>query len=183
MQKLVLLKHKRNSPSSGFITLEILVSIIIALAFVSVAMQTLVVAMMMKVQAQETQRANQLIDEDIEDLKEQVSLLPQDANHNTVCSATAYANGYAQDLWDSFTTSATNASYTAIPTVNLLEDGTGKQLGLDRTHFSVIANKSEEPHVTLKVLYEVKEYDGTTWGTLIEKRYVEVIPDVALRCP
>ena len=175
-------KHQKSS-QTGYITLEIIVSIIIAVAFVLASLQTLAVAMMIKVQAQKEQRANQLIMSDIEVLKQQAASLPQAANHNTVCSATAYADGYAQDVWNTFTNSAV---YQAIPTVKLLSDtsanhSTSTQLGLGRTH---VTATSTAPHTTLQVKYEVKEWDGSNWGSkVIAENYVEVIPDVALRCP
>jgi type II secretory pathway pseudopilin PulG len=181
--KLLTLKKHQNPSQSGYITLEIIVSIIIALAFVLASMQTLAVAMMIKVQAQKEQRANQLILADIEVLKQQAASLPQAANHNTVCSATIYADGYAQDVWDAFTGLVT---YQTNPTIKLLSDtsanySTSTQLSLQRTN---VTATSTAPHGTVKVKYQVKEWDGSTWGSeVIAENYVEVIPNVALQCP
>ena len=184
--KRITLKNHQNLAQSGFITLEVVVSTLIALVFVLVSTQTLLLAMMIKVRAQKEQRANQLIVEDIEVLKQQASNLPQAANHNAVCTANAYTDGYAQDVWDSFTNVLTNPSYENIPTVKLLSAtsnnySTSTQLGLDRT---LVTATSNAPHATVKVKYEVKEWDGSNWGSeIIAKSYVEVIPDVALQCP
>ena len=190
MKKLFLFKFKqRKSLDRGFTTLEILISIIIALAFVSVAMQSFVYAMAMKVQAQEKQRANQLIQEDLE----RTNILASNivADHDNKCNPvatttpakTAYQNGYAQELWDD----VQPVGFTA-PTVQLLKtaDGitAGKTLTLTRTDVSggnppTIPISSTAPHRTLKINYQVKNPDNN----VIAERYVEVIPDVALQCP
>jgi type II secretory pathway pseudopilin PulG len=183
MKKLLLFKYK-NYSERGFTTLEVLVSIIIALAFVSVAMQSFVLAMGMKVQAQEKQRANQLIQEDLERIANLASNIAED--HNVKCSPvatvavgavpakTAYQNGYAQELWN-------DLAAIAVPTAQLLRkaDGTesGNTLTLARTHVS--GTSSNTPHRTLKVNYQVTDSDGD----VVAERYVEVIPDVALLCP
>lgn len=193
MKKVFKFKH-RKSLNQGFTTLEVLVSIIVALAFVSVAMQSFVLAMAMKVQAQEKQRANQLIQEDLENVSILASNLPAEElgltpphTFTQKCSAVpagggtvAYANGFAKDLWD-------DVSAVTEPTVNLLiaanGTGTGKTLGLSRNHVS--NTSSNAPHRTLKINYQVQELDSSNnpIGDVIARRYVEVIPDVALRCP
>lgn len=171
------LKH-RKSLNQGFTTLEILISIIIALAFVSVAMQSFVLAMGMKVQAQEKQRANQLIQEDLEQVSTLASNIAED--HDNMCNPAAYANGYAKDLWD-------DLNALALPTAQLIQkaDGTnvGKTLRLARNHISNGSNTA--PYRTLKINYQVQELDSSDnpTGDVIAERYVEVIPDVALQCP
>lgn len=185
MNKLSKLVYKK-SDNQGFTTLEVLVSIVIALAFVSVAMQSLVLSMGMKIQAQAKQRANQLIQEDLERVATLASNVPATTAPQTItekCNAfasggavSAYANGYAKDLWDNVQPAGSTA-----PSVKLLRkaDGTevGKTLTLARTNISNAS--STAPHRTLKINYQVTDPDGN----LIAQRYVEVIPDVALRCP
>ena len=198
MQKLLIFKHKK-SLDRGFTTFEILISIIIALAFVSVAMQSFVYAMAMKVQAQEKQRANQLIQEDLERTNTLASNIPAEVkgvspnpDHTVIqrCNALPpgggtvvdieYENGLAKELWD-------DLDAVDEPTVKLLKmaDGTtaGKTLKLARTHIS--DGSSTPPHRTLKINYQVQELDddGNPTGDVIAERYVEVIPDVALQCP
>jgi type II secretory pathway pseudopilin PulG len=174
-----LLKFKlRKSLNQGFTTLEILISIIIALAFISVAMQSFVLAMGMKVQAQEKQRANQLIQEDLERTNILASNIAED--HDDKCNPATYADGYAKELQDDL--EAVDA-----PTVKLIKkaDGTtvGKTFGLIRNPVS--ETNSTFPHRTLKINYQVQELDdsGDPIGDVIAERYVEVIPDVALQCP
>ncbi|MGL5943236.1 MAG: PulJ/GspJ family protein [Waterburya sp.] len=182
-----LLKFKlRKSLNQGFTTLEILVSIIIALAFVGVAMQSFVLAMGMKVQAQGKQRANQLIQEDLERTNVLASNIAVD--HDAKCNPTAYVDGYAKELWDTVEPAGSTQ-----PTVQLLKmaDGTtaGKTFVLTRNHVSEVS--STFPHRTLKINYQVQELDDsgnaivddTGNPIVIAERYVEVVPDVALQCP
>ena len=208
------LKLKRGlDKDEGFITLEVIVSILIALAFVAVSMQSLVYAMAIKVQAREKQRANELIQEDIARLNQLGStpLTPTAATApvpmcNPVATAadnttvpptpayTEYQNSYASALW--------NALPAGTQTKNLIEktesDGSvsvsGRQFALQRFHVSSTARNSVAPHRTLKVGYRVWHWDGTNYtasdGTArtasdqpIAETYVEVIPDVALLCP
>ena len=181
MKKLYRYKHFKTS-EKGFTTFEVLISIIIALAFVSVAMQSFVLGMAMKVQAQEKQRANQLIQEDLESIANlAANNIP--ADHDNKCNPvatgsggsakTAYENGYAQELWIVGSGGSTS--------VKLLRaaDGTesGNTLTLNKTNVS--ATSSSFPHRTLKIDYQVTDSDGD----VIAERYVEVIPDVALLCP
>ena len=185
MKKLLKLKSVISSKEKGFITLEILISILIASGFLAVAMQSLVYAMAIKVQAQEKQRATQLISEDLETANE----LANRSNLSGDCDATAYANGYGDELWDAL------IADTATRTTSLLSDGGGKQLALERTHVSAGAGNSAAPHRTLRIKYQVWDWDGTNFldragntrdvatDEPIAETYVEIIPDVALACP
>ena len=193
MYKLLRLNYRKTS-DRGFTTLEILVSIIIALAFVSVTMQSFVLAVAMKVQAQEKQRANQLIQEDLERIGELATRIR--ADHDNKCNPvadpptaadpkTAYQNGYAYEL-------SNDLIAVTAPTVNLLVasdgSGTGKKIGLVRNQLNNLTDPSpasDAPYRTLKINYQVKELDSgdNPVGDAIAERYVEVIPDVALRCP
>jgi type II secretory pathway pseudopilin PulG len=196
MKKLLKFQH-RKSLNQGFTTLEILISIIIALAFISVAMQSFVLAMGMKVQAQAKQRANQLIQEDLERTNVLASNIAVD--HDAKCNPaatpakTAYQNGYAQALWE-----AVEPAGSTQPTVQLLKmaDGTtaGKTFVLIRNQIDYVSNPSDPddaPYRTLKINYQVQELDDsgnaivddTGNPIVIAERYVEVIPDVALQCP
>ena len=136
MQKLLKFNY-RKALDQGFSTLEVLISIIIALAFVSVAMQSFVLAMAIKVQAQEKQRANQLIQEDLELLSELASNIPARTAPQTVnetCNsipagggAVAYAEGYAQDLWAALQNEKPDGDGSL--SVKLLKKSDGTELG------------------------------------------------------
>jgi type II secretory pathway pseudopilin PulG len=200
VSKIAVLKSSRKE--SGFTTLEILISLLIALGFVAVSMQSLVYAMAIKVQAQEKQRANELIQEDLERINRLGSTLPTPPVATT-CNpvgipATAYPNGYARLLWNTLQTAAPSTATTTSQTKTIIKkikangslDTGGKQIGLKRFE---IANNTA-PYRTLRVGYQVWYWNGTTFtnktgGTPaagnepIAETYVEVIPDVALQCP
>ena len=187
MKKLLLFRIKTKH--EGFITLEIIISLLIALAFVAVSMQSLVYAMAVKVQAQEKQRANQLIQEDIERLNQLGSTAL-----SATCDATVYADGYAQALWTALP--AGTQTRTLLKKIDKSDgsvDTAGKQLALRRFHISSTDNNSDAPHRTLRVGYQVWDWNGayvakdgtalTETDRAIAETYVEIIPDVALLCP
>jgi type II secretory pathway pseudopilin PulG len=205
VRKIAVLKSSRKE--LGFTTLEILISLLIALGFVAVSMQSLVYAMAIKVQAQEKQRANELIQEDIERINQLGSTLPTPPVAAT-CNSANYSGGYAKALWDALQADDILRAGTPTPSPlppptktiikKVKSDGSldpgGKQLALRRFHVSSTAANSITPHRTLKVGYQVWDWNGTnytnkTGGTLgtgdepIAETYVEVIPDVALQCP
>jgi type II secretory pathway pseudopilin PulG len=196
MNKFLLFKlsQRTSQKEAGFSTLEILISLIIALLFVALTMQSLVYAMAMKVQAQEKQRANELIQEDIERINQLGSTLPTPPVAAT-CNSANYAGGYAQALWALIPTTTQPKSIirkVKSDGVNSVVDNSGKQIALRRFHVSSTANSN--PYRTLKVGYQVWYWNGTTFtnktgGTPttgdepIAETYVEIIPDVALQCP
>jgi type II secretory pathway pseudopilin PulG len=191
------LSQRTSQKEAGFSTLEILISLIIALLFVALTMQSLVYAMAMKVQAQEKQRANELIQEDIERINQLGSTLSTSPVAAT-CNSTNYAGGYARLLWNDLQTAAPNTETTTSQTKTIIKkikangslDTSGKQIGLKRFE---IANNTV-PYRTLRVSYQVWYWNGTNFtnkmgGTPntgdepIAETYVEIIPDVALQCP
>lgn len=183
------LNKKQKKQETGFFTLEILVSLLIAMMFVLVSLQSMVYATMLKVQAQERQRANQLIKEEIE----RVNVLANNiAMADADCDAANYADGFAQELWEDVQTYANPSSTDPPPIEFLIQEtqadgtiaGSGRRFGLNRIHVSNTTNGSTAPHRTLRVGYEVREWDGTQFvGDAIADTYIEVIPDVALSCP
>ena len=211
MKKLLKFTKIFSRKEAGFTTFEILISLLIALGFVAVSMQSLVYAMAMKVQAQEKQKANELIQEDIERINQLGSTLPTPpvastcnpvATPASTPSKTAYENGYAQLLWNSLQTAASADETTTSLTKTLIKkidssgatQSQGKTLGLRRFHVSSIGTNSTAPHRTLKVGYQVWNWNGTNFqnknnGTIVDgdepiaETYVEIIPDVALACP
>ena len=169
-QKIILqLQRKKTLPDKGFLTLEIIIATLVAFAFLMSSLQALVLGMYLKVQAQEDQRANQLIQEDIEAFASLSNTLTLDLNTN--CNADVYGNGYAFGLWDSFDNPGTPVS------ISLLSGGGGAELTLNRTHVSAI--NPTPPFRTLGIYYQVRNSDND----LVASRYIEMIPDQALRCP
>ena len=182
---------KKQTKETGFFTIEILVSLLIAMMFVLASLQSMVYATMLKVQAQERQRANQLIQEEIERVNVLASNIAED--HSNKCDPATYADGYAQELWDGVQTYTNPPTSSNLPPIEFLiqetqNDGTiverGRRFGLNRIHVSNTTNGSNAPHRTLRIGYEVREWNGTQFiGDTIADTYIEVIPDVALSCP
>jgi type II secretory pathway pseudopilin PulG len=162
--------YKKNSKSkTGFSLTEVLVAMLIAFFFVLGTMQALVLATAFRVKAQEKQRANQLIQEDIE----QINLAARDlAIDHSKCGATAYDNGYAKALW---------VSLPPEPDEKQLLGDEGKTYGLER---QPVTTNSTAPHKVLRINYKVKEWDGSALvGNAIATDYIEVIPNAAVQCP
>ena len=176
MWQKIILQSKKNLPDRGFLTLEIIIATLVAFGFLMFSLQALTLSMFMKVQAQEDQRADQLIQEDIERVGSLSSILPLDQN---TCDATTYDNGYAKELWDDLIADTPQTSPDL--TASLLTPGaggaTGTTLSLSRTHIS--ANETTGLYRNLKIHYQVTNSNSE----IIASRYLELIPDAALQCP
>ncbi len=198
LPKLIYKKVKPTNPEQGFITLEVIVALICGLAFFAFSLQAFGVAMAMKAQSQEKQRANELIQEDIE----RISQLGSNPALAGVCNPPDYNGGYANGLWNALQAVAADNSADVRKTVTnkIKSDGSaessGRTLSLQRVHVSNNVNASDDPHRTLKIGYQVWYWDvdnnallnksGNTPSATddaIAETYVEVIPDVALACP
>ena len=171
MWQKILLQSKNNSPDQGFLTLEIIIATLIAFFFLLFSLQAFAFAMFMKVQAQQDLRSEQLIQEDIERL----SSLSSTLNLGDCDPPDYVSNSYAFELWDSLITQVPNGN--AELTTSLHSDGTGLTLSLSRNNVSAVDSTS--PHRNLKIFYQVTNSDGA----IVASRYLEIIPDEALRCP
>ena len=172
MWQKIIVQSKKKLPNRGFLTLEIIVATLVAFFFLMFSLQALTLSMFMKVKAQEDQRADQLIQEDIERVSSLGSTL---ATGN--CDATTYNDGYAKELWDDLILAEPNVTASLLTTVNAGESA-GTTLTLSRTEISNIAN-STAPYRTLRLYYQVTNDDND----IIARRYLEIIPDEALQCP
>ena len=160
---------KKSQSEAGFTLLEVLVAMLITTFFVIGSMQALVLATALRVKAQEKQRANQLIQEDIEQIRFEAEDL---APNNSLCSSSGYANSYAASL-------ATSLSSVSVPNDKQLLDGQGKTYRLIRT-----VDTASSTAKVLKIDFEVKEWNGSTLvGNAIATDYIEVIPNAAIECP
>ena len=196
LPKLIYGKVKPTNQEQGFITLEVIMALIFGLAFFAFSLQAFGVAMAMKAQSQAKQRANELIQEDIE----RISQLGSNPALAGVCNPPDYNGGYANGLWNALQAAAADNSADVRKTVTnkIKADGSfqssGRTLSLQRVHVSDNANASQDPHRTLRIGYQVwywynnallnkKGYTPSATDDAIAETYVEVIPDVALACP
>lgn len=159
---------------SGFTLLEVLVAVLIGFFFVIGSMQALVLATAIRVEAQERQRADQLIQEDIEQVKSTASTLAVD---HKLCSATAFDpsnNDGTGGVYDSY---AEKLFWTlpGVPSPKYLIEGvtTSKQYSLNRTR-----DETNSTAKVLKINYTVVES-----GSTVATDYLEVIPNAAIQCP
>lgn len=165
---------QKSQSDEGFTLLEVLIAMLIATFFVIGSMQALVLATALRVKAQEKQRANQLIQEDIEVIRFQAEELEA---KNSLCSATAYSGGYAEYLATEIDTNPKEKqllntggkTYRLTPTVD-----TGSTAKVLKVNFSVSPLDSSGN----------LETDSNGNNIVIAEDYIEVIPDVAIEeCP
>ena len=161
--------YKQSQCESGFTLMEVIVASLMVFLFVVGSMQAMALSVAIRIKAQERQRADQLIQEDIE----QIRLVAEDmdANHS-LCSATAYSGGYAEALASDSDFPANNATKRVIEDVN-----TSPQYQIDRT---VVTGSGGSTSTILKLNYEVKEVGKSK---VITTDYFEVIPNAAIQCP
>lgn len=166
IQKIYLKKSKADK---GFTLLEVVVAMLVAFFFVIGSMQALVLATAIRVKAQEKQRANQLIQEDIEQIRFEAETLDENVS---LCSATGYTNSYASSL-------ANRLSNVAVPADKQLLDDKGDTYRLTRT-----INTNESTSKILKIDFSVQKLKGEKLvGEPIDTDSIEVIPNEAVNCP
>ena len=186
IEQLIYGQLKTNRKDEGFITLEVIVALIVGLVFFAVSLQAFGVAVAMKAKSQEKQRANELIQEDIE----RIGQLGSNSTLAGVCNpqgadlAETYNNGYAHALWTDLIAAVPNLIET-VPSgdtpltktvsnkirtpagtgtgeaVGSIQSG-GRTLGLRRFYVSEdgqAANSVNDPHRTLKIGYKVWYWD------------------------
>lgn len=212
---LKILSQLKSQPNQGFTILEAIAAILISLGFVLTSLQAIVIATAFRVKVQEKQLATQLIQEEIDNLKSQGNALncvevspattpptcDDPIDYNPVlsrCTATQYSDGYAQALWTAYTGST---SYAAEPAKTISGN---RRVGLRRLSEDLFAASTPDdydngaslptsiiPHSSLKIWYEVREWDGETTdgsnldlsGDAIATDYIEITPNAALQCP
>ncbi|MGK7897850.1 MAG: hypothetical protein AB4372_30595 [Xenococcus sp. (in: cyanobacteria)] len=181
MWQKILLQSKKNLPDRGFLTLEIIIATIVAFGFLMFSLQALAFAMMMKIQAQKDQRADQLIQDELARLGSLSSTL--NLNRDTNCNVDQYDDAdddndsYAQALWDALIAQVPGGDPDlTIPLFDDVPDGI--TLTLNRSHADGI---SVAPHRTLRIFYQVTSSDNPNED--ISSRFIEIIPEEALLCP
>ncbi len=161
--------------------MEVIVATLITFLFLAGSLQAIVLATFIRVQAQEKQLSNQLIQEDIEALQSTAENL---ARNDSLCSANTLANGYAQALITAYSGNTYQLDEPFFGyTMRLHRDYLGDGRLIDGTtgNTTDIA-ESTPPHRVLKVRYVTQSVkNGTTKD--VTEHYVEVIPSAALQCP
>ena len=189
-------KKQQENPDQGFITIEIIVSLLIATLFVLGSLQMLVVGAAMSVGATRQQRADKVIQQEIENLNNLGGTLSLSAaNTISACNGSIDLDGdtfvddcFGQALWNlrqgtSATTAATSNTIASTDTTIM-----GRTLEVTIAKNDNAGDLTLTPHRILGLTLLVAEDqngDGDTDDTNeeIAERYVEVIPDAALECP
>ena len=188
-------KNKLEYPEGGFITLEILVSMLMATLFLLGTLQMVVVGLAISVGATKEQRADKIIQQEVENLNDLGSNLTL-ANMDAACSGTLNIDGNGATADDGFGQALWNLRQQGDPlndmTVNpfTFNDTTigGRILEVRLTRNNVAGEATLSPHRVLGLTFRVAEdlnSDGDTddVNEVITNRYVEMIPDAALECP
>lgn len=152
----------------GFTLIEVLVAILVSSAFIGVVMQLMVSAIALKVTARQRSEIINWIQEDLEAVRYQAGIVPQD---NTKCnSPSPYTNGYAAAL------------QTVIGGANpTLPTRTFYNRPFQMTRVSSYTTSSN-PNKILNLDYEVTPVVTSPNFTPIKLR-AEVMPDAAFKCP
>lgn len=158
---------KEPRAESGFTLMEVIVAALMIFLFVIGSMQALALAAALRVKAQASQRATQLIQEDIEQIRFAAENLAEDRSR---CSANGYTGGYAEAL-------VADANFPeGSPTKNLIEGNTDSTTyELERT-----IDTDNSTNTVLRVSYRVLDSDT---DKEIATNYTEIIPDAAIQCP
>jgi Tfp pilus assembly protein PilV len=180
-------------PSQGFSLIEVMTGILLTLTFTGVAMQALVTSSFLKVRAQEEGESATWIQENIEFIRHAANKLAYVDNSYEVdarglCTATAENNGYADLLRDQLHKDEFRGGDIAN---NASPD--------NRKEFRVASSKGNRPYIVerstrvninpmfnradffniLEVTYRVLDDQNRE----ISSSYVEIVPEVSLRCP
>jgi len=161
------LLFQQSKSESGFTLMEVLVASLVVVFFVVGSLQALALSVAIRVKAQARQRADQLIQEDIEAVRHVAENM---VANQSLCSANGFAGGYAQAL------SADAAFPASTSTKRLFEDNANsRQYQLTRT-----IDTTNSSNTILKLSYSVSEVGN---NTEITTDYIEVIPNAATLCP
>ena len=199
-------RKQQRQRDKGFITLEIIIALIVAFGFLMVSLQAIALGMLVKVGATKEQRADKIIQQEVEQLNDigsAIALADDPTNPQGIQQACAgnfdgvAGDGYGQALWNFRKGTNYNASPRVIDPNDALvtanDDAiTFNETLLGRTLQVTIArniNAGDDtlsPHRVLGLAFQVAEDEnGDTniqANEIIANRYVEVIPDAALEC-
>jgi hypothetical protein len=184
---------KRLQLSQGFSLIEVMAGILLTLTFTGVAMQALVTSSFLKVRAQEEGESATWIQENVEFIRHVADKLEYRDNFFQVdvrgrCVATVENAGYADLLRDRLHDIefkggdiANNASSDNQKEFQVASSKGNRPYTVERSTLvktSNIYNRTDYYNV-LEVAYRVLDDQNR----VISNSYVEIVPEVSLRCP
>jgi hypothetical protein len=177
-----LLIARSRAAEAGFTMSEVLVAILITTTFVSVALQGMVVAVLLKAKALHISEADRWVQTDIESIRAKISLsqLPL-GEHQSKCSPASADDGFAALIVDRVVgISSVNSTERNLPPL-IATSKTGKTFQIVRT-LSVPNTPENAQFKILGIEYLVIPSMGTNLEAPIFQSYTEVMPDAALQC-
>ena len=173
---------RSRATEAGFTMSEVLVAILITTTFVSVALQGMVVAVLLKAKALHVSEANQWVQTDIESIRAKISLsqLPLGDNQSK-CHPVSADRGFAALIGDTLVgISPVSATERNLPPL-VATSKTGKTFQIVRT-LSIPNTPENNNFKILGIEYLVIPSMGTNLEAPIFQSYTEVMPDAALQC-
>jgi prepilin-type N-terminal cleavage/methylation domain-containing protein len=166
----------------GFTLSEVIVSILLIATFVSVALQGMVVAMVLKSRSAHLAEADRWVQTDLESIRAQINTnsLPL-ADYRSQCQPTSADRGFADVVRDRVAgvDVTGTADYTLPP--QLVTSKTGKVFKITRT-LTIPATPENSRYKILGIQYLVAPTTGNQIETPILQLYAEAIPDAAFQC-
>jgi hypothetical protein len=177
-----LLIARSRAAEAGFTMSEVLVAILITTTFVSVALQGMVVAVLLKAKALHLSEADRWVQTDIESIRAKMALsqLPMGDNQSK-CHPVSADRGFAALIADNLIgVSPVNATERNLPPL-LATSKTGKTFQIVRS-LSIPNTPENAQFKILGIQYLVIPSMGTNLEAPIFQSYTEVMPDAALQC-
>jgi hypothetical protein len=173
----------RSAPSeAGFTLSEVILAILFVTIFVTVALQGMVVAMLLKSKSLQLSEANRWTQMDVERIRSQltVSQLPFGTNQN-LCRPQTADVGFADLIRDNLAGGNVTgtADYELAPLVTT--SVTSKTFQIARK-LSIPATPENADAKILGIEYTVSPSNGASLEPPILHFYTEVMPDAALQC-
>jgi prepilin-type N-terminal cleavage/methylation domain-containing protein len=196
---------RNNDSDSGFTLIEVVIAALILMAFVAISAQSILLSSYVRVKAQERSKANQAIQEDIEILRLIGSSNPNLSPNANRCAAENFASGYANDLQTAFfsmkasyasgydAASFASEEFSFAQTSSFSQNNFNYKIRL-RRRIESDSRDSSINYKALRIRYRAEttkkaadpnafNNDCNYSNNCILDDYIEVIPNVALRCP
>jgi hypothetical protein len=166
----------------GFTMSEVIVAILLATTFTSVALQGMVVAMLLKSKALQLAEANQWVQTDLESIRASITLsrFPL-AENQSKCHPESVDRGFAAAIGDNLAGSTMTSSTDRHLTPLTVTSRTGKTFQIVR-RLTIPSTPENSQFKILGIEYLVIPMSGTNLEPPIFQSYTEVMPDAALQC-
>lgn len=173
---------RSTAPEAGFTLSEVILAILIVTIFVTVALQGMVVAMLLKSKSLQLSEANRWVQMDVESIRSQITATQLSFGTNQhLCRPQATDLGFADLIRDNLAGGNVTgtADYDLAPLVTT--SVTSKTFQVARK-LSIPTTPENAGAKILGIEYTVSPSNGATVEPPILHFYTEVMPDAALQC-